>query len=581
MMKQNWVLKNKKGDFKAVAREQGVSGIMARLLINRDLDTKEKRDDFLHPDASSLERYGKLKNSGTAAEILTQAVRKHKKIRIIGDYDVDGITSTYILYDALSNMGADVSFRIPDRITDGYGINGNMVREAAENGIDVILTCDNGISEYDTIELAKKMGMTVVLTDHHEVPQKDGCDILPPADVVVNPHQAGETNTYKKYCGCVVAMKVLDEMGTDTGKYMPYAAMATLCDVMELTGENRAIVKLGLEALKRCTDTGLTALIRACSLDRTKVSAYNIGFNIGPCLNASGRLNTAEKGLALLLEQDEERAAAEAEELVELNNERKEMTARAVQKAVDRIEKDIGNGSTQRVLVVYLPDCHESIAGIVAGRIREYYYRPAIILTDSENGLKGSGRSIPGYHMYEGLCKVSDLLTRFGGHPMAAGLSLPPENAEALGKRLNETCTLTDSDLMEKVRIDMKLPFEYVTPQLIDEIEEISPTGNGNEKVLFAEKNLHPLRAQVISGKKTQFLKFFLQNENGTRFEAVYFGDASRTLEEMRETFGPQEVEKMLRRQANNVTFSATYTPVLNEFNGNKTIEARIEGFLF
>ncbi len=580
MKKQKWVLKNKKGDVRAIAAEQGVSEIMARLLINRDLDTKEKRDEFLHPSFRHLKENGDLLNSDKAALLLQEAVDRKKKIRIIGDYDVDGITSTYILYDALKKKDADVSYRIPNRITDGYGINEEMVEEAARENVDLLLTCDNGISEYNTIEKAKALGMTVILTDHHEVPREQDRQILPPADVVVNPHQDLETNKFKNYCGCVVAMKVLEKMGVDIEKYLPYAAMATLCDVMELVGENRVIVTLGLGMLRRCSDVGISALTRACGLEKINVNAYNIGFNIGPCLNASGRLDTAEKGLALLLEQDPFKAKAAAEELVELNNERKEMTRQGVEKARSIIDAETCEKGMDKVLVVYLPDCHESIAGIIAGRIREYYYRPTIILTDGENGLKGSGRSIPGYHMYDELCKVADMLTRFGGHPMAAGLSLEKKNWEKVKKCLNEACILTEEDFQDKVRIDMKLPFEYVTMQLIDEIDRISPTGNGNEKVLFAEKNLMPVNARIL-GQNRNVLKFLMTNESGARFDAVYFGDIEGTLAEMKAVYGEAEVSKMFNGYRHTIRFSATYVPAVNEYQGVRIIQARLDGFMF
>ncbi len=580
MVKEKWVLKNKKGDFAAIAAEQGVSEIMARLLVNRDLDTKEKRDEFLHPSIRHLNSNGDLKNSEEAAGLLKEAVESGKKIRIIGDYDVDGITSTYILYHALKKLGACVSYRIPNRITDGYGINEEMVMDAAADGVDLILTCDNGISEYKTIEKAKALGLMVVLTDHHEVPSDGEKQILPPADVVVNPHQEGETNTFKNYCGCVVAMKVLEKMGVDIYDYLPYAAMATLCDVMNLTGENRVIVVLGLGKMRRCEDTGLCALIEACGLDKMNVNSYNIGFNIGPCLNASGRLDTAEKGLALLLEEDRSIAKKMAEELVALNNERKEMTRLGVEQAREIIALEEEQSGLSKVLVVYLPDCHESIAGIIAGRIREAYYRPTIILTDSENGLKGSGRSIPGYHMYEGLCEVSHLLDRFGGHPMAAGMSLPKENLEAFKNQLNDCCKLSDDELLEKVRIDMKLPFEYTNMQLIDEIERIAPTGNGNEKVIFAEKGLKPINARIL-GQNRNVLKFLVKNETGARFEGVCFGNVDEIVDEMTGIYGENEIRKLFRGQETKIKFSATYIPTVNEYQGMRSIQAKLLQFIF
>ncbi|MCR5822918.1 MAG: single-stranded-DNA-specific exonuclease RecJ [Lachnospiraceae bacterium] len=591
-MKQKWVIINKKGDVKAVAKEQGVSEIIARVLINRDLDTKDKRDVYLHPSVCGLRDGSLLKNAGKAAEILKEAAENRKKIRIVGDYDVDGITSTYILYKTLKERGAKVSYRIPDRIADGYGINRNIVDEAIADGIQLILTCDNGISEYDTISYAKEKGITVVLTDHHEVPVKDGKQILPPADVVVNPKQEGETTPYTGLCGCVVAMKVLECMGADLRPLLPYAAMATLCDVMDLRDENRVIVILGLEELRRTRDTGLIALIHANGLNAFQLSVYHIGFVIGPCLNASGRLDTAEKALELLLETDAGSAAAAAEELVELNNERKAMTEAGTDRAgmiIETVAKkqaemagtDDWEKFIDKVIVVNLAGCHESVVGIIAGRIREKYARPTFILTEAESGdcLKGSGRSTENFSMYEEMSKIGDVFTRFGGHPMAAGLSMEREKLAEFQRRINENCSLTEEDLVKKVRIDTKLSFEAVTTDLVDELERLEPFGKGNEKPVFAEKDVRVERAMIL-GQKKNVLKMNLVNSTGFRMSGVYFGDIAGFTEKIAGAFGREEVDRMFKGMPNNVKFSATYVPDRNEYNGIVTLQAKIQEIL-
>ncbi len=598
-MEQNWVIKRKTGDVRAIAEEQNVSEITAQLLLNRNLITKEQRDVYLHPSVYGLRDPALLLNAVKAAEMLKKAVADGLRIRIIGDYDVDGITSTYVLYTALSEAGADVSYRIPDRIADGYGINTGMVDDAYNDGVDLILTCDNGISEYDTVKHAKDLGMKFILTDHHEIPtvlDENGNTVprLPLADIIVNPHQPGETYPFPDICGCVVALKVMECFGADIRPFLPYAALATYCDVMDLCDENRVIVILGLSELRRTTDPGLSALISANALNRDRLSAYHIGFVIGPCLNASGRLDTAEKAVGLLLEKDPERAEAAAAELVELNRARKDMTEQGAVRAgfiIDTVAKrkaelagDPENPEKyiDRVLVINLKDCHESIAGIIAGRVKDKYNRPTFVFTNAtndEDGVKGSGRSIEAYSMYEELCRVKDLLKRFGGHPMAAGLSLEADDLPAFQERINENCTLTADQLKKKVRIDMKLPFGQVDNNLIEEIQRFEPFGKGNEKILFAEKDLRVLKASVI-GKTGNLLKLNLINTEGFRFPGLYFGDIPDFFDRLTKRFGKDEVDKMLKGLTNNVVFSATYTPEKNEYNGIVTLQAKIGEFL-
>ncbi|MCR5585423.1 MAG: single-stranded-DNA-specific exonuclease RecJ [Lachnospiraceae bacterium] len=589
-MKQNWVIINKKGDVKAVAREQGISEITARVLLNRDLDTKDKRDVYLHPSVCGLRDPKLLKNAELAAKLLNDAAEAHQSICIVGDYDVDGITSTYILYRALKKRGAEVSFRIPDRIADGYGINKNIVDEALENKVDLLLTCDNGIAESDTIAYAKEKGLKVVLTDHHEVPVKDGHQVIPPADVTVNPHQAGETTPFQGLCGCVVAMKVLLCMGEELDWMLPYAAMATLCDVMDLKDENRSIVVLGLNELRRTRDSGLVALIHANDLTVASLSVYHIGFVVGPCLNASGRLETAAKALNLLLEEDKGVAAAEAEELVALNNERKAMTlagadrAREIVETVAKKQAEFYNDENwekyiDKVIVVYLAQCHESVVGIIAGRLREIFSRPVFVLTDSGNILKGSGRSTENFSMFEEMSKISDVFTKFGGHPMAAGLSMEKNKLAEFQRRINENCKLSEDELARKVKIDLKLPFEKVSMELLDELHALEPFGKGNEKALFAEKDLRVERATVM-GKNRNVLRLNLVNSTGYRVSAVYFGDIQGFFDRISVVYGKEECDKMLRGMGNNVRISATYVPDKNEYNGIVTIQAKIQDIL-
>ncbi|MBQ7637115.1 MAG: single-stranded-DNA-specific exonuclease RecJ [Lachnospiraceae bacterium] len=589
-MRENWVIINKKGDVKAVAEEQGVSEITARILLNRGLDTKDKRDVYLHPSVCGLRDPKLLFNAEKAARILAKAADDHQSIRIVGDYDVDGITSTYVLYKVLKERGAEVSYRIPDRIADGYGINRNIVEEAVEDGVQVLLTCDNGIAEYDTIAYAKGQGLTVVLTDHHEVPVRDGHQVIPPADVVVDPKQEGETSPFKGFCGCVVAMKVMECMGADIKPLLAYAAMATLCDVMDLQDENRTIVIMGLDELRRTKDIGLIALIHANDLTVASLSTYHIGFVVGPCLNASGRLDTAEKALQLLLEEDKGKAAAAAEELVELNNDRKAITEAGTERArmiVETVAKKQAEANhdtdwekyLDKVIVVYLAECHESVVGIIAGRIRELYARPTFVLTDSVDGIKGSGRSIENFSMFEEMSKIGDVFTRFGGHPMAAGLSMDRNKLPEFRKRINENCTLTEKELMRKVKIDLKLPFEYVNTRLLDELKMLEPFGKGNEKAVFAEKDLKIERASIL-GKNRNVLRLNMVNTSGFRISGVYFGDIPGFIEKISTVYGKEECDKMFRGQTDKVVISATYIPDENEYNGIVTIQARIQNIL-
>ena len=587
-MKQYWTVKNKKDNFNDICREQGVTEVTARLLVNRGLTTKQERDAYLHPSFSCLPDPKLLKNAEKAAEMIAEGINQQKSFRIIGDYDVDGIMSVYILYRCMTEAGAKVDYRIPDRIKDGYGLNEDMVRECMDAEIDIIVTCDNGIAAIEPIRLAKEAGITVVLTDHHEIPMLETPEglvkTMPPADVIVNPKQDGETTPMTGICGAVVAYKVMCCLAEQTGlsgallkSMIPYAAMATVCDVMELCGENRTMVALGLRLLRESSDIGISALMEANQINKANLSAYHLGFVLGPCLNASGRLDVAVKGLKLLLCDNPDMAVVQAREITELNTTRKEMTAKGVEEA----KKQVLEAETLApVLVIYLPECHESLAGIIAGRIREAFYRPTIILTDAEGGIKGSGRSIDGYHMYEKLCEVQDLLTKFGGHPKAAGLSLPKENLAEFKRRLVENSRLTEDDLTEKVSIDVILPFGLVTEQVIAELKLLEPFGVGNEKPLFAERNLKLNGARIL-GKNANVLKLNAENEYGKQFDVMYFGDIEAFERETEERFGKTALDKLFQGRENNIRMNMIYYPETNEFRDKVTLQAVMQYYKF
>jgi len=580
-MKQYWTVKNKKDNFAEICREQGITEVTARLLVNRGLTTKQERDAYLHPSFSCLPDPKLLKNAEAAAEMIAKGIMQGKKIRIIGDYDVDGIMSVYILYRCMTAAGANVDYRIPDRIKDGYGLNEDMVQECIEAGVDMIVTCDNGIAAMEPIRLAKEAGITVVLTDHHEIPLLETeaglVKTMPEADIIVNPKQEGETTPMTGICGAVVAYKVMYCLAEQMGlpgellkAMIPYAAMATVCDVMELRGENRTMVAMGLKLLRESKDIGINALMDANQISKEAVGAYHMGFVLGPCLNASGRLDVAVKGLRLLLCENPEEAAAQAQEITELNRTRKDMTAKGVEEAKRQV---LEGGKLENVLVIYLPECHESLAGIIAGRIREAFYRPTIILTDAEDGIKGSGRSIDGYHMYEKLCEVQDLLTKFGGHPKAAGMSLPKENLAEFQRRLVENSGLTEDDLTEKVSIDVILPFGLVTEQVVAELKRLEPFGVGNEKPLFAERNLKLLHARIL-GKNSNVLKLTAENEYGKQFDVMYFGDIPAFEQEIEAKFGKQAVDKLFQGRENDIRINMIYYPETNEFRDKVTLQA-------
>ncbi|MCC2255336.1 single-stranded-DNA-specific exonuclease RecJ [Ruminococcus sp. CLA-AA-H200] len=569
---ERWFITMKKADFNQIAEKYHISPILARLIRNRDVIGEEAIDLYLNGTIADLCDGMLMRDMDRAVEILVEKIREEKRIRVIGDYDIDGVNATYILQRGLTELGADVDTDIPDRIRDGYGLNIDLIDRALDDGIDTIITCDNGIAAADEIAYGKKNGLTVIVTDHHQVPfiEEDGEReyLLPPADAVVDPHQPGCDYPFKGLCGAAVAYKLIEALCNvmqrdpeDLDDLMENVAIATVGDVMDLNGENRIFVKQGLEMLKRTKNPGLKALIECTGVDVERLNAYHIGFVIGPCINASGRLDTAKRALELLNAKTRREAVMLAEDLKALNDSRKEMTERGVEEAVQMIESTSLKGD--HVLVVYLPDCHESIAGIIAGRIRERYYRPVFVLTKAEDGVKGSGRSIEAYDMYENMTKCRELFTKYGGHKLAAGLSLKEENVDLFRKRINELENLSEEDLQMKVSIDMRLPFPYITENLVEELELLEPFGKGNTKPLFAERNLRVISPRIF-GKNRNVLKCRLQDEQGNQMEAVYFGDVQACLQAMEE----------------HPVMSFTYYPSVNEYMGRRTLQLTIVNYL-
>ena len=573
MMQEKWILYAKKADFQEIGHKFHISPILARLIRNRDVVGDEAVGRYLYSGPEGMHDPGLLPDMEGAVEILEKKISAGARIRIVGDYDIDGVCSSCILAQGLKRLGAKADWEIPDRIKDGYGINESIIRVASAEGIDTILTCDNGIAAISQIALAKELGMTVVVTDHHDIQTRaleDGSeeDLLPPADALVNPKRRDSTYPFPQICGAMVAYKLIQVLYERAGvpreewlEMMELAAVATVGDVMKLQDENRIVVKEGLKRIAHTKNLGLRALIRANQLDPAKISAYHIGFIIGPCLNAGGRLQTAKLALGLLLAEDEREAEELAAELKILNDQRKDMTQEGVIEAQAQVEEHYRE---DKVLVVFLPDCHESLAGIVAGRIREQYNKPTLILTYGEDGAKGSGRSIEAYHMFQGLVEVQDLLTKFGGHPMAAGFSLPLENVGEFRRRLNENARLTPEDFVPKVWIDIALPFEYVSEELIEELELLEPFGNGNEKPQFAQRDLF-IRSVRVMGKNRNVVKLMLVNEQGTALDAIVFTEGDRFLEEMGDK----------RRM------DVVYYPTINEYNGRRSLQIVVKNWRF
>ena len=576
---ERWVLLRKGADFEAIGKKYQISPRLACLIRNRDVIGEEAVDRYLNGTISDLYDGMLMKDMDKAIDILKEKILEDKKIRVIGDYDIDGVNATYILLEGLERLGADVDSDIPDRISDGYGLNRHLVERAYEAGVDTLITCDNGIAAADEIAYGKEMGMTVIVTDHHEVPfdEHDGETRyrIPPADAVMDPKQPDCLYPFKGLCGAAVAYKMMEALWESMGKdsadlddLIENVAIATIGDVMDLEDENRIFVKEGLQMLRRTKNPGLKALIECTGIDKNSLNSYHIGFVLGPCINASGRLDTAKRALELLRAGTQKEADILAGDLKALNDSRKDMTEEAVKQAEEQVETT--TISKDKVLVVYLPDCHESLAGIVAGRIRENYYKPVFVLTDAEEGVKGSGRSIDGYHMYEELNKCKDLLTKFGGHRLAAGLSLPKENVGKFREMLNKNCTLTEEEMKEKVTIDMEMPFGCVTEGLVKELELLEPFGKGNTKPVFAARDVTLLGARIL-GKDRNVLKLQVQDVNGCRIEAMLFHHADDFLGKLEEQYGKTEVEALLKGRGRQIRISMTYYPDINEYMGKKT----------
>lgn len=585
---EQWFIKNIPGDYQKIAERFGISDILVKLIINRSIGSEEELSAYLHPSLSRLHSPGLMKDMDKAVAILTDKISKQQNIRIVGDYDVDGVMATYILYTGLNRIGAKVDYDIPERIKDGYGINISIIDKAKEEGIDTILTCDNGIAAMDQIAHAKKLRMTVIVTDHHDIgfvkEDEVRTYLVPKADAVVNPKQEDCSYPYKGICGAVVAYKLVEALYevhkvpvTELESLLEFAAIATVCDVMDLMDENRVIVKYGLERIVHTTNKGLQALIEETGIGGRSISVYHLGFIIGPCINASGRLESAKLSIQLFLSETVEKAKELARQLKELNDERKEMTELGLNQAIDMIEQ--GDYEKDKVLVIYLPDCHESLAGIIAGRIKERYHKPSIVLTKVHDGVKGSARSIEAYNMFEELSACKDLLSKFGGHPMAAGLSLPNENVEPLRKRLNEITSLTDKDLMEKVSIDLVLPFPRINYPLIQEISYLEPFGKGNTRPLFAVKNIQVIKAAII-GKNRNVLRMTVAEEgqSSLRFTAMLFQKLD-VFEEMVRTKSGQAGLDALYAGNGTVAMDMTFYPDINEYNGIQTIQLIVQNF--
>lgn len=568
---EKWMVYNKKADFQKIGSEFGIDPVIARLIRNRDIQDMKEIRSYLYGTLAEIPSPWKMKDMERAVQILQKKITQKKKIRIIGDYDIDGVTATCILLKGLKRLNANVDTYIPDRVKDGYGMHEQLIDKALEDGIDTILTCDNGIAAAAEIEYAKKEGLTVIVTDHHDIPFRDTEDgriwIIPKADAVVNPKQNDCLYPNKNICGAVVAWKLIwalyERLGIDSDEiwdFLELAAIATVGDVMDLQGENRIIVKEGLKKLSSTSFEGLKALICVNNLEGAEITAYHVGFVIGPCINASGRLDTAARSLELLLADNMEDAMKLADDLYDLNQSRKAMTEQGKEQAIQSIEEN--NLGKDRVLVVYLPDCHESLAGIIAGRIREAYNKPVFVLTKGADGVKGSGRSIEAYSMYEELVKCSDLLTQFGGHPMAAGLSMEGKNVELFRRRLNDNCTLTEQDLIPKIMIDVPMPISYLSKKLTEQLKVLEPFGKGNSKPLFAQKNLRAVGIRVF-GRNRNVAKMLLIDENGIKMDAVYFGEAQEFVDFV---------------QAHD-TISVTYYPEINVFQGRENLQVVIKNY--
>ena len=580
-------MQRKGADFVGLGKQLGVDPVVVRLMVNRGLNTYEEMQEYLHPTLDSFPDPKLFADMDKACRLLKEAVDCETSIRVVGDYDVDGIMSTYILVNAIRKVGGKVDYALPHRMIDGYGINPDMVQQAFDEGIRFIITCDNGIAAAEAVDLAKSLGMTFVITDHHEVPfvEIDGNKIqqLPNADAVVDPKREDCQYPFKGICGAQVAWKLAHVLYQSMGlssdeamEFLEFAAIATVCDVMELKGENRATVFHGTKAIEHSDNVGLNALLARTELKGKPISCYHLGFIIGPCLNASGRLDTAERAIQLLMERDSAKALAAANELVELNNQRKTMTQNGIDSAIDLIESSDLN--QDRVLVVYLPKLHESLAGIVAGRLRERYNKPVLVITEAEDGAKGSGRSIPAYNMFEELSAVKDIFTKFGGHPMAAGVSLPQDRVDELRQRLNDNCKLTEDDMQEVIKIDCDMPLSYISEELVDQLDLLAPFGTGNSKPLFALKDIKINRLSYM-GKEGQYLRLNLETENGGSMTGLMFRGVEELENCLVEKYDESTWQTLFSAGVQEARIDIIYEPSVNEYRGNRNLQIIIENF--
>lgn len=576
---------NKGADFKSIGLKYGIDQVTARIIRNRDIVEDEDIRLFLQGDLSDCHDPALLKDGDKLTDILIKKINEGASIRIVGDYDIDGVMATFILKKSLDELGANVSYVIPDRINDGYGLNVRIIDDAYGDGIDTILTCDNGIAAIQEISHAKELGMCVLVTDHHEIPFEEINGekkyILSDADAIVDPHQKDCNYPYKNLCGAAVAWKMMcllfKKLGKQTGildEMLENVAFATVGDIMDLNGENRILVKEGLKRIHNTKNIGMRALITQCGLMAEQVESYHFGYVLGPCINASGRLDTATRALQMLLEEDENTASLIASELCVLNEERKELTKAGVDEAIRQYEECGYKDDT--VVVIYLPEVHESIAGIIAGRVREYCHKPVFILTKSGDKVKGSGRSIEEYSMYEEMCKVKDVFFKFGGHPMAAGLSLEADRVDEFRRRINENSTLTEQDLMEKVKIDVPMPVSYVTKELVREFEILAPFGKGNPRPVFADKNMYISRMWIV-GKNQNVLRLSMVSADGKQVSAIYFGDIDTFVGYLSEKFSSEDVDLAMMGRQNRLVISVVYAPRINSFRDEENLQFEIQ----
>ena len=576
---------NKGADFKSIGLKYGIDQVTARIIRNRDIVEDEDIRLFLQGDLSDCHDPALMKDGDKLTDILIKKINEGASIRIVGDYDIDGVMATFILKKALDELGANVSYVIPDRISDGYGLNVRIIDDAYGDGIDTILTCDNGIAAIQEISHAKELGMCVLVTDHHEIPFEEINGekkyILSDADAIVDPHQKDCNYPYKNLCGAAVAWKMMcllfKKLGKQTGildEMLENVAFATVGDIMDLNGENRILVKEGLKRIHNTKNIGMRALITQCGLMAEQVESYHFGYVLGPCINASGRLDTATRALQMLLEEDENTASVIASELCVLNEERKELTKAGVDEAIRQYEECGYKDDT--VVVIYMPEVHESIAGIIAGRVREYCHKPVFILTKSGDKVKGSGRSIEEYSMYEEMCKVKDVFFKFGGHPMAAGLSIEADRVDEFRRRINENSTLTEQDLMEKVKIDVPMPVSYVTKELVREFEILAPFGKGNPRPVFADKNMYISRMWII-GKNQNVLRLSMVSADGKPVSAIYFGDIDTFIGYLSEKFSSEDVDLAMRGRQNRLVISVVYAPKINSFRDEENLQFEIQ----